>query len=131
MKVFFNTPSEGHIGWKSGDELLYKQIHFTMGDFRGFVHGLVDNIRQQLVTELIFCTQTPPPVIPWVHLYDDPTQNDTGWNFIQDPRTQWPVDGGEWFIRRVASEPALRRQFIESHGQKFNMRGIDRFFPRG
>ena len=46
MKVFFNTPSEGHIGWKSGDELLYKQIHFTMGDFRGFVHGLVGQMRE-------------------------------------------------------------------------------------
>lgn len=65
MKVFFNTPAEGHIGWKSGDELLYKQIHFTMGDFRGFVHGLVGRMRQQLVEELMLSGKTTPPVIPW------------------------------------------------------------------
>ncbi|KAJ5162545.1 hypothetical protein N7492_007937 [Penicillium capsulatum] len=47
MKVFFNTLAEGYIGWKSGDELLYKQIHFTIGDFRGFVYGLVGRMRQQ------------------------------------------------------------------------------------
>lgn len=58
--VFMNTPSEGHIGWKSGDELLYKQIHFTMGDFRGFVHGLVSRMREQLVQELMFCANSAP-----------------------------------------------------------------------
>jgi hypothetical protein len=53
--VFTNTPVEGQIEWKSGDELLYKQIHFTMGDFRGFVHGLVGKTRQILVEQLMFC----------------------------------------------------------------------------
>jgi hypothetical protein len=58
-----NTLSEGYIGWKSGDELLYKQIYFTIGDFRGFVHGLVSRIREQLVHELMFCANSAPPVI--------------------------------------------------------------------
>ncbi|KAJ6117766.1 hypothetical protein N7512_007491 [Penicillium capsulatum] len=52
MKVFFNTLAEGYIGWKSGDELLYKQIHFTIGDFRGFVYGLVGRMRQHFIRDV-------------------------------------------------------------------------------
>lgn len=126
--VFMNTPSEGHIGWKSGDELLYKQVHFTMGDFRGFVHGLVGRMREHLVHELMFCTQSAPPVIPWDGLYDDATQSASGWSFIQDLRTQWPVQGSEWLMQRVRNEPVLRRRFVQSDGQGFRMHAIDRFF---
>ncbi|RJE16747.1 hypothetical protein PHISCL_10916, partial [Aspergillus sclerotialis] len=57
-------------------------------------------MREQLVRELMFCTEDPPPAIPWDGLYDDPTQNAPDWNFIADPRTQWPVDGREWLIQR-------------------------------
>ncbi|KAJ5162549.1 hypothetical protein N7492_007941 [Penicillium capsulatum] len=128
MKVFFNTPAEGHIGWKSGDELLYKQIHFTMGDFRGFVHGLVGRMRQQLVEELMLSGKTTPPVIPWDDLYDDPTQNAPGWSFIRDSRTRWPVQGEEWLMQRVRREPVLRQRFIQPDGQGFRMHAIDRFF---
>jgi superfamily II DNA or RNA helicase len=126
--IFMNTPSEGHIGWKSGDELLYKQIHFTMGHFRGFVHGLVGRLRQQLVHELMFCTDHPPPAIPWDHLYDDATQSATGWSFLQDLRTSWPVQGPTWFMERIRHEPRLQRQFVQSHGAGFRMPAIDRFF---
>ncbi|CAG8359639.1 unnamed protein product, partial [Penicillium salamii] len=126
--IFMNTPTEGHIGWKSGDELLYKQIHFTMGDFRGLAHGLVDRMRQQLVQELMFCDHHPPPDIPWDHLYDDATQSATGWSFLQDIRTPWPIDGREWLIQRVGSEPALWHRFMQSHGTGFRMPAIDRFF---
>ncbi|CAG8320632.1 unnamed protein product [Penicillium salamii] len=98
-----NTPTEGHIGWKSGDELLYKQIHFTIGDFRGLAHGLVDRIQQQLMQELI-------------------------WSFLQDIRTPWPIDGREWLIQRVGSKPALWHRFMQSHETGFRMPAIDRFF---
>jgi superfamily II DNA helicase RecQ len=126
--VFTNTPVEGQIEWKSGDELLYKQIHFTMGDFRGFVHGLVGKTRRILVEQLMFCPPATAPVIPWDHLYDDASQGASGWNFIQDTRTQWPVDGPEWLIERVCRERPLRRQFITSEGRGFHMGGIDQYF---
>ena len=126
--VFTNTPVEGQIEWKSGDELLYKQIHFTMGDFRGFVHGLVGKTRQILVEQLMFCPPATAPVVPWDHLYDDASQSARGWNFIQDTRTQWPVHGPEWLMERVCRERPLRRQFITSEGQGFHMGGIDRYF---
>lgn len=126
--IAMNTPVEGHVGWKSGDELLYKQFHFTMGDFRGLVHGLVNRIRQRLVHQLMFCGDGPIPAIPWENLYDDATQSAPGWSFLQDLRTQWPVQGPNWLIRRVSQEPALRRRFIQSDGSGFRMQAIDRFF---
>ncbi|KAJ5761690.1 hypothetical protein N7533_003729 [Penicillium manginii] len=99
-----------------------------MGHFRGFVHGLVGRLRQQLVHELMFCTDHPPPAIPWDHLYDDATQSATGWSFLQDLRTSWPVQGPTWFMERIRHEPRLQRQFVQSHGAGFRMPAIDRFF---
>lgn len=126
--VFTNTPVEGQIEWKSGDELLYKQIHFTIGDFRGFVHRLVGKTQQILVEQLMFCPPATAPVVLWDHLYDDASQSARGWNFIQDTRTQWPVYRPEWLMERVCRERPLRRQFITSEGQGFYIGGIDRYF---
>jgi hypothetical protein len=97
------------------DELLYKDVHFTMGAFRGFVHGLVGSARE-LLQEILYIsppttsgsattttttntntttttTTTNFPRIPWSALYDDPTQGKKGWCFLQDTRTRWPVEG--------------------------------------
>jgi hypothetical protein len=41
LKVHYNSTSPGHVMWMGEDQLLYQQIAFTMGDFRGFAHGLV------------------------------------------------------------------------------------------
>ncbi|CEL10291.1 hypothetical protein ASPCAL13412 [Aspergillus calidoustus] len=87
MKVDFNTTRPGHVGWMGSDELLYKDVHFTMGAFRGFVHGLVGSARE-LLREVLYIsppgtttsstsnsnTTTSFPPIPWSGLYDDPTQ---------------------------------------------------------
>ena len=39
LKVHFNTTSRGHVEW-TGEELLYKELHFSMAQFRGIVYGL-------------------------------------------------------------------------------------------
>ena len=41
LKVHYNTTVPGHVTWMGQEQLLYKQIDFTMGQFRGFVHGMV------------------------------------------------------------------------------------------
>lgn len=41
LKVHYNSTSPGHVIWMGKDQLLYQQITFTMGDFRGFIHRLV------------------------------------------------------------------------------------------
>jgi hypothetical protein len=80
----------GHVGWMGDDELLYKDVHFTMGAFRGFVHGLVASTRE-LLQEILYIstpatgkssTSVDFPPIPWSALYDDPTQGKQGWCFL-------------------------------------------------
>ncbi|KAL2795236.1 hypothetical protein BJX66DRAFT_302105 [Aspergillus keveii] len=112
LKVYYNTTAPGHVGWMGDDELLYKDVHFTMGAFRGFVHGLVGSARE-LLQEILYISPTTPttsrrstgrsasatttipqfPPIPWPALYDDATQGKQGWCFLQDTRTRWPVEG--------------------------------------
>ncbi|RMJ20597.1 hypothetical protein PHISP_08533, partial [Aspergillus sp. HF37] len=96
LKVHYNSTTPGHVGWVRRDELLYQQMHFTMGDFRGFMHGLIGSAQRLLHEELLFGTQPHSPAIPtipWASIYDDPTQGKNGWSFLQDSRTRWPVNG--------------------------------------
>ncbi|EDN04610.1 conserved hypothetical protein [Histoplasma mississippiense (nom. inval.)] len=106
----------GHVGWMGGDELLYKDMHFTMGDFRGFTHGLVGATRRILREELLFENELngqQPPAIPWSTMRDDPTQGGTGWNFLKDSRTRWPVDGAQWLMQQMRIQPGMQRRFIQ------------------
>ncbi|KAL3460228.1 hypothetical protein BJX64DRAFT_290554 [Aspergillus heterothallicus] len=120
LKVHYNTTAPGHVGWMGDDKLLYKDVHFTMGAFRGFVHGLVGSARELLQEILYISTPTTPttsksspsmdfPPIPWSALYDDATQGKQGWCFLQDTRTRWPIEGQQWLIQRLRSEPAMQR----------------------
>ncbi|CEN60835.1 Putative Superfamily II DNA helicase [Aspergillus calidoustus] len=52
LKVHYNTTTPGHVGWMGSDELLYKDVYFTMSAFRGFIHGLVGSARE-LLWELV------------------------------------------------------------------------------
>lgn len=56
LKVHYNTPADGHVSWGNGDELSYKTMRFSMGAFRGFVHGLTASARQLLVDRVLMCT---------------------------------------------------------------------------
>jgi len=96
MKIDMNTTSEGHIQWRDGDVLAYKQLSFSMADFRGMVHQLVQTTQKALVEQVLFTTEASKlPVIPWDQLFDDPSNGSNGWNFIQDQRTPWPVEGSQ------------------------------------
>ncbi|CAG8367280.1 unnamed protein product [Penicillium salamii] len=75
------------------DQLCYKELSFTMGQFKGFVHQLVNDTRRVLLKELMFADDIAVPPIPWTAMYDDPTQAGPKWSFLQDRRTSWPVDG--------------------------------------
>ncbi|OXV06209.1 hypothetical protein Egran_06023, partial [Elaphomyces granulatus] len=78
LKIHYNTTSPGHIGWRGPDQLLYKQINFNMGDFRGFVHGLVRDACRILQEDLLFRNQqgtAPIPAVPWLSMRDDPSHH--------------------------------------------------------
>ena len=74
LRIHYNSTAAGHVSWLGQDELLYKEIHFTMGDFRGFVHRLVSSMRQLMHKELLIYEAAGAPTILWDQVMDDPTQ---------------------------------------------------------
>ncbi|KAJ5609933.1 hypothetical protein N7510_006652 [Penicillium lagena] len=127
LRIHYSSTATGHVSWSGQDELLYKEVHFTMGDFRGFVHGLVSSMRQLLHEELLMCDAASAPTIPWDQMMDDPTQPKPGWSFLNDSRTPWPVPGAQWLIGRIQSEPRLQQRFIDGPERRFRMRAIERY----
>jgi hypothetical protein len=81
------------VEW-TGDELLYKDIHFSMAQFRGMVHGLASKSRRLLTEELLFSSSKatePVPAVPWESIRDNPTDERPGWNLLKDQRTRMPI----------------------------------------
>jgi hypothetical protein len=127
LRVSYSTTAAGHVSWLGQDELLYKEVHFTMGDFRGFIHGLVSSVRQLMHKELLMGDAASAPKIPWEQLMDDPTQPKPGWCFLDDSRTRWPVHGPQWLIGRIQSEPRLQQRFVDGPERRIRMQAIDRY----
>jgi hypothetical protein len=61
LKIHYNTTARGHVEW-TGDELLYKELHFSIAQFRGMVHGLASESWRLLTEELLFSNQAAEPV---------------------------------------------------------------------
>ena len=113
MKIYFNTTADGHIDWDK-DTVLYKKIQFSMADFRGMVHGLVAETRRLLREELTLTPDEELPAIPWRDLRDNPVNQQAGWNFTQDERNRFPVDGVWWLFNRIGQNTRLTRRFLRS-----------------
>jgi superfamily II DNA helicase RecQ len=123
MKIAFNTTSAGHVNWRDGDTLEYKATKFNMAEFRGMVGKLCQDTRRALFDDLMFAPNAKDvPAVPWTQLYDDPSNDDIGWSFIRDQRSQLPVEGTDWLFERIGSRSDLRRRFVRPGSTS----GIDR-----
>jgi hypothetical protein len=76
LKIYYNTTSEGHVTWQNDDELLYKDVKFTMRQFRGMVDHTVRDARRILLEDLLQCAPNQVPAILWDQLYDNPFNED-------------------------------------------------------
>ena len=130
MKIHYNTTQPGHITWHGLDELLYQDMQFTMRQFRGMVHRVVHEARRILTEELLCCVETTVPAIPWATMRDNPTNESSRWNFLQDARTRWPVNGQRWMLDRIQQEPTLRRRFMQEDGDGFRRPRVDAYLSR-
>ena len=131
LKIQFNTTTEGTVDWV-GDQIVYKNIQFTMAELRSMIHELVAETKRMLVHELMFITDPRQlPRIPWPSLRDNPVNGERGWNFVQDERNPWPVDGQTWLRDRVGKDDKIRGRFIED-GQilKWKKAGIREYMDR-
>ncbi|KAJ5443114.1 hypothetical protein N7445_004865 [Penicillium cf. griseofulvum] len=124
LKVHFNSSQPGFITWTGEDRILYKDLHFTMRDFRAFIHGLTHALQQILYEELLVCGAEALPPIPWDALMDDPAQGQPGWCFLDDPRAKLPVNGAEWMMTRISREANLQRLFLDSQKGQFRTTAI-------
>ncbi|KAI3144663.1 hypothetical protein CBS147317_9724 [Penicillium roqueforti] len=131
MRVSFSTTQPGAVGWVGGDRLLYQQLSFTTGDLRGWIHGLSQSCHDLLSSELLLSPSAgETPEIPWSTLADDPSEAAAGWNFLRDSRTIWPVNGSQWLLGRIRSEPRLSYRFIDSERQSFRTNAIKRYLTQ-
>ncbi|KAI7592076.1 hypothetical protein KC316_g2508 [Hortaea werneckii] len=112
MKVSLNTTSQGHVGWRNGDVLRYKDIHFSMAQFRGMVDQFQRTTRTQLMEIRFASDEQDVPAVPWKDLFDNPSNDSDGWSFVDDTRTPWPVDGRRWLFERVQKRPECRQRFV-------------------
>ena len=99
LKIHYNTTTAGHVDWV-GEQILYKQVQFSMLDFRGMVHGLVERIGRLLFDDLLFRNEVVVGAeslsrISWSRLRDNLVDNQRRWNFIHDERNAWGVDDRE------------------------------------
>lgn len=121
MKIRYTTKAEGQISWEGDDTVLVRKIKFGMNDIRSIVHGLLAIIRTQLVEELLMLPPNPDPS-EWrpselprfdiSKIADNHRVLDEGWNFFQDVRNEWAVDGEQWMGTRLFDDDSIRQRFI-------------------
>lgn len=126
LKIRYNTTSTGNIDWV-GDQVLYRDIQFTMAEFRGMVHESVTKARRMLMEHLLFDKQGKEvPQIPWHSLRDNPIDKRPGWSLLQDQRSRLPADGWMWLFDRIGRDEMTQEKLIRpGTGLGVNKRGID------
>ncbi|KAL8740051.1 MAG: hypothetical protein Q9190_007204 [Brigantiaea leucoxantha] len=138
MKTHYSITSAGNTDWV-GESILYKNIEMSMHGFRKMVHDLVKETRRILTEDLLMLEtrndQTEEesnalPQIPWQELRDNPVDERPGWNFLQDQRTQWPVDGKKWLWGRIGKSEKLRSQFYQARQLRINQKGVDQYMKQ-
>ena len=115
LKIHYNTTAPGHVMWKDKYILQYKDVSFSMAQFRGMVHQLCQETHRILWEDVMFAPDgTGVPEIPWATLHDDPSNSSVGWSFLRDQRNRWPVDGQSWLFHRIQSIPRQQKRFVQA-----------------
>ena len=125
FKIRYTTTVEGKIQW-IGDDVLYSKIRFSISQFRGMIHGLVAEAREELFTKLMIVKvsadqevdmkQIPP--IYWDRMVDQPSETRVGWSFLDDERNQFAACKQWWLYERMYKEEELREQFLNARKLK-------------
>ena len=79
LKIYYNTMVPGYVTWIGQERLLYQQVQFIIGEFWGFIHGLV-GATWILLGELLQEADLGLglPAIPWDWLFNNPAEQTPG-----------------------------------------------------
>lgn len=113
LKIHYSTTAAGYVMWKDRDTLQYRDLAFSMAEFRGMVHHLYEATRRTLLQDVMFGVEAAAvPAVPWETLHDDPSNSSVGWSFLQDRRNQLPADGQSWLAERVRHDGDTLARFV-------------------
>lgn len=132
LKIYYSTIALGHVDQRNGDELLYKELHFTIDNFRAFAHSLVTAARETLTVDVLLFSNKGKthkiPAVPWQLLRDNLTNGTFRWSFLKDSRTKQLVNGDIWLETQARQNPDVINQFIK--GNRFNVYAVSAFMDR-
>ncbi len=63
LKIRYTTTAEGSIQW-IGDTVLYQRMRFDMSQFRTMIHGVLEEAREELFSNLMMVDAKDPAQIP-------------------------------------------------------------------
>lgn len=134
IKIAQNTTSPGQIDW-NGDTIAYRNISFSLLDFRGFIHGLISSTRSILINDILFesyftHSTSQIPEIPWGDIHDNPLDPTPFSDFLSNSRSNFQLsNSARWLWDRIMSNPILYRRFRKSNSQgDWKHKRLERFF---
>lgn len=116
-KIRDSTTSLGYIEWSDdGQQLLYKELEFTIEGLRGFSRKQTELAQEQLAELLlVHPDEDREDVVPETtlsRLKDDLTIQQEGWSFLQDTRNGALQGHDRWLLRRALGNCWLREEFL-------------------
>lgn len=125
LKMHYSTTSAGKVDWRGEDELIYKALHFNMDAFRGWVHMTLGEAKRQMEVELLRNFQAPE--VQWNKLYDDASNGSYGWNFLQDERNMFEVDGQRWLFEQIGKDSDALHDFVDPVTGQIRRAEVERY----
>lgn len=117
MTIQYTTTAPGSVHWE-GETLSYRNVKFSMDQFRSWVHGLLGELRRVLREELLLLEEGEEvPVIPWDQMTGNPSEKQDGFSFMTVNAPHMPVDGEQYVFNRIFSRKRWQAEFVDGHGQ--------------
>jgi superfamily II DNA helicase RecQ len=128
MTIRATTLADGQVDWQ-GNRITIGKVRFSMDELCDMIHGLVGEARETMAALLFMPGRRHEdfPQIDWPNIEDDHSESRIGYSFIDDERTQWPVNGQQWLISRIAQEERLQKTWVREGDIPFRVRAVAQY----
>lgn len=116
MRIRSTTPAEGVIHW-DGNTLLCRHVRTTLAGVSEACHQILSEA-EDLLLQITYTSSTAHlPEIPWDHIQDDHSNQQPGYNFLEEPRNEeWVQKGRDFLYSRIRSSDRLGRDWLDRRG---------------